>query len=144
MPQTQPYTEYGSLVVRAVTAGGALPVEGANVTVSGAEQANRDVRFNSLTNQSGQSERLTLPAPSAALSRTPGNVAPYATYDITVQKDGYYLHKSFGVPVFADIVSVQTVELIPQSYSGGADGAPNTFDGEAQATGPNNGGHGGA
>ena len=144
MPQTQPYTEEGALIVRAVTAGGALPVEGASVTVYGADAATKDVRFQSLTDLSGQSAKLTLPAPSASLSRVPGNATPYASYDITVQKDGYYLHKSFGVPVFADVVSVQTVELIPQSYSGGEFSTPNTFDGEAQTTGPNEGGNGGA
>lgn len=144
MPQNQAYSEQGTLVVRAVTAGGAFPVEGANITVYGADANNSEVRYAVLSDSSGQSERLLLPAPSASLSRTPGSVTPYSTYDIVVQKDGYYLHKAFGVPVFADVVSIQTVELVPQSYSGGDEGGPNTFDGENQVTGPNGGGGGNA
>ena len=142
MPLNQPYSQNGTLVVRAVTAGGALPVLGANITVYGADAQNAQVRYNVLSGESGESQPLLLPAPLAALSKTPGTFAPYATYDVVVQKDGYYLHKSFGVPVFADIVSVQTVELVPQSYSGGGGAGPNTFDGEKQITGPNGGGNG--
>ena len=122
------YDGTGHLQVWAVTARGALPVEGAVVTVAGADPRTRDLRITQTTYNVGKTEELPLPAPAASLSLVPGNMTPYATYDITVEKDGYYLHQALNVPVFDRVVSVQTAEMIPRSYTGGAAEVPKVVD----------------
>ncbi|MBP5209899.1 MAG: hypothetical protein J6125_03450 [Clostridia bacterium] len=114
----------GWMTVRTLTAGGALPLAGVNVTVTGNDPGNREVVFDTLTDASGKTERLPLPVPEAELSETPGNPAPYATYNVLVQTPGYYMHESRAVPVFEGITSIQTVEMIPRSFAGDRTAAP--------------------
>ena len=45
-----------------------------------------------------------------------------------MEKDGYYLHQALNVPVFDRVVSVQTAEMIPRSYTGGAAEVPKVVD----------------
>ena len=100
---------FGFLIVNARTALGALPVGGAAVHVTGT-----DTDLTVLTDPSGVSEKMRLPAPPVenSLTATPEGL-PYATYDVSVSADGYYTALSRAVPVFPGIVSVQNVNLIP-------------------------------
>lgn len=100
---------FGFLIVNARTALGALPVGGAAVHVTGT-----DTDLTVLTDPSGVSERMRLPAPPLenSLTATPEGL-PYATYDVSVSAEGYYKSESRAVPVFPGIVSVQSVNLIP-------------------------------
>ena len=122
------YDGTGRLQVRAVTAGGALPVEGALVTVAGADPQNKDIRVTLLTDNVGKTEEISLPAPAAALSLSPGTRKPYAAYNITVERADFYVHQALNVPVFDRVVSIQTSELIPRSYTGEASEAPRMID----------------
>ena len=109
---------YGTLVVRAYTAGGALPVEGAVVRVLGADEDNRMVGFSSLTDQDGLSEKFTLPAPSVEYSLAPNpSEAPYSVYDIEISKNGYFTKRIRGLTVFAGINSIQLIDMIPGTGS---------------------------
>lgn len=100
---------YGFLIVNARTALGSLPVGGAQVRVTGG-----DTDLTVVTDPSGVSERMRLPAPSVDNSLTPTpDGLPYATYDVSVSAEGYYTAESRAVPVFPGIVSVQSVNLIP-------------------------------
>ena len=101
----------GGLTVSVFTAGGALPIEGANVTVT---DTNGTVLRTASTDRSGRTPRFILPTVRAeeALSPNP-SVRPYAVYGIRVTKDGYYTHENSGVPVFAGVHSLQPTELIP-------------------------------
>lgn len=113
------YTATGSLIVSVFTAGGALPVPDALVTVRFSDQANSGVLTVLYTDQSGNTPRITLPAPPAAASESPGNAVPYAKYNIEVDKEGFYPRSFSEVPVFADTTSIQPVNLLPVSeYEG--------------------------
>ena len=112
-PPRAPLTDLGALLVRVSTAGILLPLEGADVRISGASDANRDILYLLTTDRSGASERLELPTPAAALSQSPGNAAGFSLYDIEVFKDGYYPVRFLGVPLFPGITSIQRVEMIP-------------------------------
>ena len=115
------YSATGTLIVSVYTAGGALPVPDAQVTVSFSEQENSGIRTVVYTDTSGNTPRIPLPAPPAAASETPGSAVPYAKYTITVEKDGFYPRSFSEVPVFANITSVQPVNLIPQAEFSGKD-----------------------
>lgn len=115
------YSATGTLVVTASTAGGALPVEGAFVTIRGASPENSGVLATVSTDRSGRTPRIMLPTPPAADSEKPGMERPYATYNIEVEKDGFF-HQSFtNVPLFAGTTSIQPVNLYPLTeYAGDA------------------------
>ncbi len=104
----------GYLVVRVSTASGAIPLEGARVTVRGGDPANSEFYVSSYTGASGLTEKIALPAPSRELTESPGNVRPYALYSIDVFNEGYYDLFFVNVPVFDTITSVQPANMIPK------------------------------
>ena len=117
MPQsviiTVPMTEIGTILVRVSTAGGALPVEGADVRIRGAEEGNKSIVYLLTTDRSGLPEEISVPTPPAAVSLTPGNAKGFADYDIEVFKAGFYPITLRHVPVFSGVRSLQPVNLIP-------------------------------
>lgn len=106
----------GTLLVRAFTAGGALPVEGAIVRIVGVGEDNRLVSFSGVTDRDGITERFTLPAPSADFSMTPSPAElPYSLYDLEISRDGYFTKTIRGLTVFSGINSIQLINMIPGS-----------------------------
>lgn len=103
----------GYLIVNVSTARGVIPLKDASVTVTYNEPEGTSVFSVMTTDMSGKTEKLELPAPSRALSESPGNIKPYATYTVTVEKDGYYPVTNAGVPIFAGVTSIQPVEMLP-------------------------------
>ena len=104
----------GFLIVRVTTAIDAIPISGALVTISKiCDGENRN--FKSVTtNISGRTESIALEAPLASNSQSPGPSGDaFSTYNIQVEKEGYYTANYLGVPIFAGITSIQTVKLIP-------------------------------
>lgn len=121
----------GFLVVEAKTANGALPVEGAKVSVYEYAQGENDnsgaLLYSVLTDQDGTTPKLALDAKSKELSMTPGNKNPFTVYNIIVEKEGYYNNSYINAPIFQGITSVQPVELIPLlEYAKSSDDYPNT------------------
>ena len=107
----------GFLVVEAKTANGALPVEGAKVSVYEYSQNGDDtggaLLYSVLTDQDGKTVKLALGAKSKSLSMSPGNKNPFSVYNIIVEKEGYYDNSYINAPIFQGITSVQPVDLIP-------------------------------
>lgn len=115
------YTATGTLIVTVFTANGALPVEGALVTVKGSSREDSGVISVVTTDRSGRTPRIALPAPPAAQSEKPGTEKPYATYNIDVDKDNFFPQSYINVPIFAGTTSIQPVNLIPYTeYEGNA------------------------
>lgn len=116
----------GNLIVAVYTAGGAVPVEGATVTVMRADGGEGAFTRTVQTDRSGKTPVLSLPTNEAGDSLSPGNgTRPYATYDIRVTRDGYYIHENRGAPVFAGVNSLQQVELIPLALYAPENAVPN-------------------
>lgn len=114
------YSTTGTLIVAVSAASGALPIEGALVTVKGSTNDNAGVLSVVTTDRSGRTPRITLPAPPAAESESPGVEKPYATYNVDVDKEGYFPKSFTNVPLFAGTTSIQPVNLIPLTEYGGA------------------------
>ena len=115
----------GYMIVRVTTARGAIPLEGATVTVSDYFDEDKKERGNAIytlkTNSSGLTDKFALPAPPRALSQSPGNGKSYLTYNIAVTKDGYYQQNYINAPVFEGITSIQSADMIPLSDNGQTD-----------------------
>ena len=113
------YSSSGSLIVSVYSARGAIPIPDALVTIRGSDKDSSGVISVLISDQSGNTPKITLPAPPAAESESPGNEKPFATYNIEVDKEGFYPRQFLNVPVFSGITSIQPVNLIPLSeYSG--------------------------
>lgn len=107
------YPETGYMIVKVTTARGAIPLEGAAVIIRSEELGSTDVLYSLTTDASGQTPRVSLPAPSRASSESPGNSRPFATYSIDVAADGYLPQSFSGVPVFSAVLSIQPAVMLP-------------------------------
>ncbi len=115
------YSATGTLIVSVYTAGGAIPIEDALVTVSGSNQNSSGVVSVLYTDQSGNTPRITLPTPPSSTSESPGQSQPFATYNVSVNKEKFNPRSFINVPVFANTTSIQPVNLIPKTeYNGEA------------------------
>lgn len=115
MPTTQAADGHGYLQVRANTATGALPMAGASVVIyqRDANGGAGNALYNVITDQSGLTPKLSLPAPPASLSNQPGGALPYSEYQVRVQKPGFYPVRFEGVPIFENVLTEQPISLLP-------------------------------
>lgn len=108
------FTGEGYLSVQVVTANGALPVRDAVVTIKKVENGKTVYEKTLLTNESGNTETVTLPTPNKSLSENPEFAdIPYADYQVQVTANSYMTVMIEKVPVFSGILSIQPVSLIP-------------------------------
>lgn len=109
LSDTEPYM--GTIRVRVTTAKGARPVSGATVVITKEDAAGVEELLSlQVTGQSGEITKVAVPSPPPS----PDQRKPEAFhYDITVFAVGYYRETSKNVPVFPDIVSIQSFDLIP-------------------------------
>ena len=116
---------YGYMIVRVTTARGAIPLEGAIVTVHNYdpefESGRGDIISVYKTNSSGLTERFALPAPPRELSMSPKGEKSYESYNLSVTRRGYYQQFYSGVPVFEGITAVQGADMIPLPDNGQTD-----------------------
>lgn len=98
---------HGYLQVFVRTATGSLPVEGAAVTVTGNGEAR-----SLLTDRSGKTEVIPLPAPDVKGSLRAEGQNPFSLYRVQVEKEGFYPQTTENVPIFAGISSLQPILLI--------------------------------
>lgn len=106
-------TDYGQLVIAVKTAGGALPVENAVVTVKDGSGEIISIFF---TDRNGRTPKLKLLAPPIANSEAPNQAGPaFFTYNVDTDREGYISVRNIGVPIYPGITSIQPVELVPVS-----------------------------
>lgn len=108
------YDSKGTLRVRAFTAGGALPVEGALVRLWGADEENLETIHSLITDRDGVGMFTELPTPNISYSMTPRPAErPYSEYRLEVIADGYAPLTIDTVQVFSGIESYQPLSLVP-------------------------------
>lgn len=104
----------GYITVNVRTAGGALPVEGAVITVSSSDGVNSTVIAVMTSDAAGVSDIIELPAPPRENSLTPGNGKEVCSfYTIDTDRDGYYHVVNENIPVFDGVTAIQQVLLVP-------------------------------
>ena len=115
------YTGIGYIVVRASAASGALPIEGATVTIRGNQPNFSAVIVKTETGRDGATPKISLATPPKSNSISPGIENPFATYNVDVHTDGFFTASIQQVPIFDGITSIQPVNLIPLPANGFAD-----------------------
>ena len=125
MNRELPMESEGYLVVHVTTARGAIPLEGAAVSIRPNEDADTalraDILYATTTNRDGNTERITLAAPPRENSMSPSEVPPFSTYHLEVRREGYGVQSFFALPIFAGITAIQPVDLIPLAEDGTTD-----------------------
>ncbi|MDY3619225.1 hypothetical protein [Agathobaculum sp.] len=103
------------LRVQVSTALGALPVEGATVTVSTAadETGGHQLLYSVQTDAGGMTPPMELPAPPRSASLTPGNGRPYALYTVQVDHPNFTPQAALNVTAFSGIPAVLPIALTP-------------------------------
>ena len=92
---------------------GFIPVTDAKVTITLSGQPDTVIEELN-TNISGQTVEVELPAPALDYSLEPGDVQPYADYDISITAPGYETVVVEGVQVLPEVESIQPVSMVPQ------------------------------
>ena len=107
---------YGYLTVKVRTAGGAIPVPRAIVTVKDENEALLAVFF---TDENGNTPTLKVLAPQKSNTQAPNaGGAAFFSYNVDTDKAGFKSVRNVGVPVYSGVTSIQPVELVPVSEGG--------------------------
>ena len=103
----------GYLIVRVTTAGGAIPLEDALVSIRGEKASESGILYSLKTDRDGRTPKIELKTPKKSLSEAQGNERPYALYNVDVMKKGFVPAYYHSVPVFPDVLSIQPAQMIP-------------------------------
>lgn len=111
-------TGRGTMIFQISTAQGALPIENAKCVLTKKFGGIIHEIKALLTNESGKTEPLLLPAPPRSLSQQyETQIQPFALYDATVTRDGFIDVVLKDIPIFDGVQSVQRVSLLPSGES---------------------------
>jgi hypothetical protein len=113
VPPTNPDTDYGFLKVITRTGNEAMPMPGVTVTVTSVEGAETRLHYTTTTNESGETDRIPLPAPTQENDETADRRPRYRNYDVSIYHPDYLRMESRGLPIFAGITSLQKFAMIP-------------------------------
>ncbi len=116
-----------TLQVRVSAANEAIAIAGAVVTVSRETVNGLRVPQVRITDTSGLTEPILLPATDPALTLQPAEDIPLVTYQIDVAADGYYRAQSSGVPLYGGVPTVLPLSLIPLPEFEGSDAPPREY-----------------
>lgn len=105
----------GHIRVRVTTGSGAVPLEGASVSVE-LDQDGRTYLMDQLTTGGAGNTPLSKPLPTAPASEsmTPGIGKPFAVYRVRVQRPGFEPFTAEQVYVFDGEISLISADLFPQ------------------------------
>lgn len=110
----------GYIKAEVTTGGGAVPIENAVVLITKKDGGKTYLLKMLITDESGSTETVALPAPSAAFSETPTpEEKPFADYSISAYAEGFYAENDMEVPVFSGVKSIQPIALIPKASDDG-------------------------
>lgn len=108
-----PETGEGRIVVRVQTALGSFPVPEAAVIITKNRNGTKEIVNSQLTDRSGKTQEISVPAPPKADSQSPSEELPFSDYSITVQNPMYYTAVTDNVQVFGDELTIFVAELTP-------------------------------
>lgn len=103
----------GFLQVNVVNIKNNFPIKNATVSVSYPDNPDTAVEKTN-TNNSGQTQQLSLPAPPLDYSLQPGDERPYSEYNLEISAPGYKTVRISGTEILPDVTAIQPVRLEPE------------------------------
>lgn len=103
----------GFLQVNVVNIENNFPIKNATVSISYAGEPGSAVEKTS-TNNSGQTEQLSLPAPPLDYSLQPGDERPYSEYNLEISAPGFKTAYISGTEILPTVTAIQPVRLEPE------------------------------
>ena len=104
---------FGTLIFQVTGGQGVFPIAGATVTITKALDDRLGISVTVITDESGKTEPISLPAPSRELSQSPNNGIVYAAYQAEISAPNYIKPEIRDLPVFDGITTIQPVNLSP-------------------------------
>lgn len=106
---------YGTLVFQVTGEGGAFPVEGASISLRKPLDDRISFSVELVTDESGKTVPISLPAPGRNVSQSPNNSlgAAFSTYDATISAPNLSPARIVGLPIFDGVTTLQPVQLSP-------------------------------
>ena len=113
-PVSPPKTAFTApLQVRVSAASDAMPIPGAVVVISSQSSDGLLPEQTLITDNSGLTEPVLLPAIDPALTLQPNSSIAPVIYEVTVSVPGYYRVRTVGIPLYGGIPTQLPVVLIP-------------------------------
>lgn len=110
-------TNRGLLAISVISGIGLIPIKNARIRITITGQPELSLgEF--VTNESGQTENIELPAPPVELSLEPGDIRPYAEYDLAVSAEGYEDVNVSGTEVLSNAIALQNIRMNPVADPG--------------------------
>ncbi len=113
----QEAVDKGQLRIRVNSKSEGLPIANAKITISYTGNPSQPIE-EVTTDESGNSEVLTLDAPPLEYSMEPSEQQPYAEYTIEVAAPGYRSINISGIDVLPEEMSLQNVEMDSEDAAG--------------------------
>lgn len=105
----------GYIQVRVSALRESVPIVGAKISITRPLGEASSVLWSDITDESGKSGIVELPAPDKALSERPNQDAtPYAVYNVKVEAQGFYTVYNINVQVFSGELSIVAVDMVPK------------------------------
>lgn len=114
-PPAEDMKSIGWIQVMTRSAKNAMAIPGVSVLITNSQDSTaKSIQYALVTDESGETEPVPLPAPDIALSLSSNETQqPYSTFDVSVSAPGYFRLISKAVPVFAGTTSRQIFSMIP-------------------------------
>ena len=100
---------YGQLSVNVYANDVGMPIENAKVTIT--DRNSESVIEEFITNSSGQTPVVELPAPPVEYSLEYSNMKPYSEYNVFVESNGFELLKVEGVQIMSTTATIQPAKM---------------------------------
>lgn len=104
----------GFLQVNVVNIENNFPIQNATVSISYTGEPDSTIE-KVVTNNSGQTEQVSLPAPPLDYSLQPGDQQPYSEYNLQISAPGFKTTWIYGTEILPTATAIQPVRLEPES-----------------------------
>jgi len=102
----------GNLTINVTSSQGLIPIDNATIKISYTRDPDTVVATLT-TNDSGQTDTISLPAPNINYSTEPSEVMPYSEYNILITAPGYESVNISGTEILPEVTAVQPVSMTP-------------------------------
>ncbi|MBD5451793.1 MAG: carboxypeptidase regulatory-like domain-containing protein [Lachnospiraceae bacterium] len=102
----------GNLTINVTSTQGLVPIDNAKIEISYTREPDTVVTTLT-TDDSGQTDTVSLPAPNINYSTEPSEVKPYSEYNISITAPGYESVFISGTEILPDVTAVQPVSMTP-------------------------------